>query len=92
MSLQIIKRRDGEKAEKETINRIREDAPQISYSSEGRVCIRIPQYEGDTLIVLDRPLSRELIRFVKNGISENPMHQSWCAECAKELEENRLPF
>ena len=33
MSLQIIKRRDGEKAEKETINRIREDAPQISYSS-----------------------------------------------------------
>ena len=76
MSLQIIKRRDGEKAEKETINRIREDAPQISYSSEGRVSIRIPQYGGDTLIVLDRPLSRELIRFVKNGISENPMHQS----------------
>jgi hypothetical protein len=91
MSLQIIKRKDGERAEKETISRIREDAPQISYSSEGRVSIRIPQYEGDTLIVLDRPLSRELIRFVKNGISENPMHQSWCAGCANELND-QLPF
>ena len=59
MSLQIIKRRDGEKAEKETINRIREDAPQISYSSEGRVCIRIPQYEGDTLIVLGGVMAGE---------------------------------
>lgn len=91
MCMQIIKRKDGEKAEKETIYRIRDDAPQISYNSEGRISIRIPQCKGDTLVVLDRPLSRELIRFVKNGISENPMYQSWCAECAKEMQDE-LPF
>jgi hypothetical protein len=91
MALQIIKRKDGEKADKETIDRIREDAPQISYSSEGRISIRIPQYEGDTLVVLDRPLSRELIRFIKSGIVEMPTSQTWCAGCANELN-NQLPF
>lgn len=91
MSLQIIKRIEGQVAIKETINRIREDAPQISYSSEGRIAIRIPQYQGDTLVVLDRPMSRELIRFIKTGITENPMNISWCASCAKELNDE-IPF
>lgn len=91
MALQIIKRIDGEKANKETINRIREDAPQISYSSEGRISIRIPQYGGDTLVVLDRPLSRELIMFIKKGITENPMNPTWCSECAKEYKDD-IPF
>jgi hypothetical protein len=91
MSMQIIKRQDGEKSQIETISRIREDAPQISYSSEGRISIRIPQYNGDTLVVLDRPLSREIIMFIKNGISENPMNSTWCATCAREHEDN-LPF
>ena len=91
MALQIIKRTDEEPAVKETINRIPQDAPQISYSSEGRITIRIPQYNGDTLVVLDRPLSRELIRFIKNGIVEVPTASSWCAECAKEID-GGLPF
>lgn len=91
MALQIIKRVEGQPAQKETINRIKGDAPQISYSSEGRIAIRIPLFVGDTLIVLDRPLSRELIRFVKNGISENPMSSSWCDVCAQELD-NDIPF
>lgn len=91
MALQIIKRSEGHAATIETINRIREDAPQISYSSEGRLAIRIPRHDGDSLIVLDRPLSRELIRFVKNGISENPMNPSWCATCARE-HDNDIPF
>lgn len=91
MSLQIIKRKEGERADIETIDRIREDAPQISYSSEGRIAIRIPQYNGDTLVVLNRPLTRELIRFVKNGISENPMSPTWCSQCAREYEQD-IPF
>ena len=92
MSVQIIKRREGLHAQVETIDRIKADAPQINYSSEGRICIRIPQYEGDTLISLNRPLTRELIRFVKNGIAENPLNSAWCDECAKEHEERQLPF
>jgi hypothetical protein len=91
MSMQIIKRIEGQTAEKDTISRIREDAPQIAYNSEGRISIRIPQYNGDVLVVLDRPLSRELIRFIKHGVSENPDHNTWCSECAQELSDN-MPF
>lgn len=91
MSIQIIKRKDGELSQIETIDRIKSDAPQIAYNSEGRISIRIPHCQGDTLVVLDRPLSRELIRFVKNGISETPMNSSWCADCSKEFDES-LPF
>ncbi len=91
MTIQIIKRTDGKPSIKDTINRIKDDAPQISYNSEGRIAIRIPEYQGDTLIVLDRPLSRELIRFIKNGITENPMYSSWCVQCAAE-HNNELPF
>lgn len=85
MSVQIIKRRNCQSAEIETIERIKDDAPQIAYNSEGRITIRIPQLYGDALIVLDRPLSREVIRFVKNGIQENPLNSSWCSQCANEL-------
>lgn len=85
MSVQIIKRRDCQSAKIETIERRKDDAPQISYSSEGRIAIRVPQHYGDALIVLDRPLSRELIRFIKSGIQETPLTASWCSECANEL-------
>ena len=89
MSIQIIKRKDGEKSEIETIQRVQKDNPQISYNSEGRISIRIPQHNGDVLMVLDRPMSREIIRFIKNGIQENPLNQSWCEECGKAFD---LPF
>lgn len=91
MSIQIIKRAEGHPSNIETINRIITDAPQIAYNSEGRISIRIPQCSGDVLVVLDRPLSRELIRFVKKGITESPQHNTWCGECAKEFEDD-LPF
>jgi hypothetical protein len=91
MSIQIITRHNGIKADIQTIDRVPGDAPQISYNSEGRISIRVPQFNGDVLVVLDRPLSRELIRFIKNGISENPMDPAWCKECATELN-NDIPF
>jgi hypothetical protein len=90
VSVQIIKRLNNT-TEKETINRVPNDAPQIAYNSEGRVSVRIPQIEGDTLIVFDRPLSRELIRFLKHGVVEGMEHQTWCSECARELPDD-LPF
>jgi hypothetical protein len=90
MSVQIIKRKyDG--IDKETISRIKNDAPQIAYNSEGRVSVRIPQDVGDVLIVFDRPLSRELIRFLKYGVVEGMDHQTWCAECGRELSGD-MPF
>jgi hypothetical protein len=90
MSMEIIKRKsDG--TTKEAIRRIKTDAPQIAYNSEGRITVRIPQLDGDVLIVFDRPLSREIILFVKNGISELPHTQTWCSECAQELNDH-LPF
>jgi hypothetical protein len=91
MSVQIIRRIEGEKANIETIDSIKSDNPQISYSNEGRITIRIPQCNGDILIVLNRPLTRELIRFIKSGISENPLSLSWCHECAQNFD-NELPF
>lgn len=90
MSVQIIKR-TSEGTSKETISRIKNDSPQIAYNSEGRVSVRIPQDNGDVLIVFDRPLSRELIRFLKNGVIEGMEHQTWCAECGRELSDS-LPF
>ena len=91
MSLQIIKR-TNESTTKETISRVRNDAPQIAYNSEGRVSVRIPQDNGDVLIVFDRPLSRELIRFLKYGVVEGMDHQTWCAGCGQDLDNGRLPF
>jgi hypothetical protein len=54
--------------------------------------VRIPQDNGDVLIVFDRPLSREIIRFLKNGVVEGMDHQTWCAGCGQELDNDRLPF
>lgn len=90
MSVQIIKRLSNS-IEKRTIDRIPNDAPQIAYNSEGRVSVRIPQHEGDVLIVFDRPLSRELIRFLKHGVIEGMERQTWCSECARTLDDE-LPF
>ena len=90
MSMEIIKRKSGDTT-KETINRIKTDAPQIAYNSEGRITIRIPQGDGDVLIVFDRPLSKELIRFIKNGITELPDNSAFCQKCAEEFN-SRLPF
>lgn len=90
MSVQVIERRKMLKDEIKTIDRIRNDAPQISYSSEGRLTIRIPQIGGDTLIVLDRPLSKLLIGFCKNAIIENSS-QVYCKECQQAIDDE-LPF
>ena len=90
MSMEVIKRLP-EGTTKETISRIRNDAPQIAYNSEGRISVRIPQDNGDVLVVFDRPLSRELIRFVKNGVTELPTGESYCHKCAEEFD-NRIPF
>jgi hypothetical protein len=92
MSVQIIKRNKNNESQIETIERVKNDAPQVSYNSEGRIAIRIPRYEGDTLLVFDRPLTKELIRFIKSAVQELPSTSCWCAECSKEFEENRLPF
>ena len=91
MSMQIIKRFEGEILQIETINRTKNDIPQIAYNSEGRITVRIPKEQGDVLVVFDRPLSRELIRFIKNGITENPFNPTWCNDCSKELDDD-LPF
>jgi len=90
MSMEVIKRLP-EGATKETISRIRNDAPQIAYNSEGRISVRIPQGNGDVLVVFDRPLSRELIRFVKYGVAEMPAGESYCHNCTEELN-NSIPF
>jgi hypothetical protein len=88
--MEIIRRQHGNTA-KEAISRIKTDAPQIAYNSKGRITVRIPQIEGDVLVVFDRPLSRELIRFVKNGVAEMPNTATWCATCANEFN-NDIPF
>ena len=90
MAMEVIKRKcDG--ITKETIQRIKTDAPQIAYNSEGRITVRIPQHNGDVLVVFDRPLSREMIRFMKSGIAELPHTSAWCARCSQEFNEG-LPF
>lgn len=91
MSMEIIKRQ-ATGSTKETIRRIQTDAPQIAYNSEGRISIRIPQVDGDVLVVFDRPLSKELIRFVKGGISELPSTTAWCSKCSQEFNERDIPF
>ena len=88
MSIEVIKRLQCGKT-KETISRIRNDAPQIAYNSEGRITVRIPQDDGDVLVVFDRPLSRELIRFIKNGVAEMPKSETYCHRCTEEL---AVPF
>lgn len=91
MSVQIIRRVEGYNSEKQTFDRSTNDAPQIAYNSEGRISIRIPQNDRvDVLIVFDRPLSRELIRFIKHGVVEGMEKQTWCAKCANELDD-KLP-
>ena len=90
MSMEIIKRLN-KGTTKDTINRVENDAPQIAYNSEGRITVRIPQYEGDVLVVFDRPLSREIVRFIKSGISELPTASSWCCKCSTDMDMN-LPF
>jgi hypothetical protein len=90
MAMELI-RRLPEGTTKETISRFKLDAPQIAYNSEGRITVRVPQINGDMLLVFDRPLSRELIRFVKNGVTELPESDSFCRRCAEELN-NGIPF
>lgn len=69
--IEIIKRKEGFKSEREQLcGRV-----QISYNSDGRICIRqIESPEKDSLIVLDPLPTEELLRFcekILNGF--NPM-------------------
>lgn len=87
--IEIIKRREGEKSEKQQING---EKVQVSYNSWGHLVIRVIQPHPktvlddgghDTLIVLDKRTSLEVIRFIE---SINPL-------CSKELKlECRPPF
>jgi hypothetical protein len=92
--IEIIKRREGEKSEKQQINGER---VQVSYNSWGHLVIRVIQpvikdmaddividfREEDTLVVLDKRTSLEVIRFIERI---NPL-------CSKELRvECRPPF
>ena len=90
MAIEIINR-SSTGISKNTISRLKTDAPQIAYNSEGRITVRIPLYDGDVLVVFDRPLSKELIRFIKGAITEMPESSSWCKKCADEFND-RLPF
>lgn len=69
--IEIIKRKEGFKSEREQLlGRV-----QISYNSDGRICIRqIENLTEDNLIVLDTWTTKELLRFcekILNGF--NPM-------------------
>jgi len=67
MSMEIIERKPAE----QTKTKIKcESHEQVSYSSDGRLAVRILQHDGDVLVVFDRPLSQLLIRFVKDGIMD----------------------
>ena len=91
MAMEILKRTSNGTT-KETIRRIETDAPQVAYNSEGRITVRVPQCDGDdVLVVFDRPLSKELIRFIKLGINELPTTTAWCSKCCREFGK-KLPF
>lgn len=69
--IEIIKRKEGFKSEREQLfGRV-----QISYNSDGRICIRqIESSVQDNLIVLDRWATKELLNFCKNLLNGlNPM-------------------
>lgn len=64
-SVQVIKRCEGKTPEKQNI----EGNSQFSYNSDGHLVIRLRHYgSDDTLFVLDRYSSNELIKFVKHSI------------------------
>jgi len=60
--IEIIKRKEGTESAKE---RIDGNKAQISYNSDGHICIRITKYgcNEDTLIVLDETASYKLYGF-----------------------------
>lgn len=70
--IEIIKRVQGQMPKKEHIQGVR---PQISYNSDGHICIRVIQDGGnDTLIVLDCRTSIALIDFaskIKYGTAKD---------------------
>lgn len=62
--IDIIKRHEGFKSER---NQLTGNRSQISYNSDGHLCIRLLQdYESDVLVVLDRQVTRTLLGFVKS--------------------------
>jgi len=91
MAMEIIWRNPDE-VKKQSIQRVKTDAPQVAYNSEGRITVRVPLGSGDVLVVFDRPLSKELIRFIKSGITELPNTSTWCSKCATEFTDEGLPF
>lgn len=61
--IQVIQRKDGERA---GIATLQPGRPQISYNSDGHLCIRIiHDKERDTLFVLDKQTSRTVIDFIR---------------------------
>jgi len=61
--IEIIRRHEGYKSEKQRLDGQR---AQISYNSDGHLCIRLIQAdpEQDILVVLDATTSQEVIRFL----------------------------
>lgn len=78
--IEIIKRREGEKSEKFQING---EKVQVSYNSWGHLVIRVIQpliedagpgcaineKDNDTLVVLDKQTSEEVIKFCKECLN-----------------------
>lgn len=62
--IEVIKRQEGFKSEKSAIESGR---PQISYNSDGHICVRlVHDSEKDTLIVFDCEASDRIISFLRN--------------------------
>ena len=49
----------------EIIKRVQGDSPQIAYNSEGRITVRIPQSDGDVLIVFIGRYLKSLLGLLK---------------------------
>jgi hypothetical protein len=67
IAVEIIKRIEGQKADKQ---RIPEGHPQISFNSDGRMVIRqiyfpVDGTQEDTLLVLDVNTTSKIIKFVQ---------------------------
>jgi len=64
--IEIIKRHEGFKSQKEQLHGTR---AQISYNSDGHLCIRLLQADPkeDILVVLDKKASRKVIDFLRTA-------------------------
>lgn len=66
--IEIIKRKEGEKSQKE---KLKGKVCQASFNSHGRLCVRIIESNNeDTLVVLDKVASRVIIDFCQRELTD----------------------